>query len=330
MSAPVIGAVAIGRNEGVRLRRCLTSLAGQADRVVYVDSGSQDGSVALARSMGVAVVELDSAVPFTAARARNAGAARLAETGPPDLIQFVDGDCALEPGWIAAGAAFLATTAQAGLVTGWRTEVAPQASVYNAMCEVEWHRPAGLIAACGGDIMVRRAVFDQVGGMNGALICSEDEDFVIRVRKAGWQAHRLPRIMTRHDAAIRRFGQWWRRNLRTGHGFAEVGRLHPAHFVPERRRAWAYGLALPGAVLAALALGWPWLAALLVLGWLLSWARTAQGLHGEALHGGGLGWSQAGHHAAFYTLAKLPHLIGMLTFHLRRLRGQRMELIEYK
>ena len=46
-----IGAVAIGRNEGDRLRRCLTSLEGQCDRMVYVDSGSTDGSVAFAKGI---------------------------------------------------------------------------------------------------------------------------------------------------------------------------------------------------------------------------------------------------------------------------------------
>ena len=45
-----IGVVAIGRNEGERLRRCLESLDGHGLTVVYVDSGSTDDSVALARS----------------------------------------------------------------------------------------------------------------------------------------------------------------------------------------------------------------------------------------------------------------------------------------
>ena len=63
-----IGVVAIGRNEGERLKRCLKSLLGQVDRVVYVDSGSTDGSIEMARSLGVEVVELDMSKPFTMAR----------------------------------------------------------------------------------------------------------------------------------------------------------------------------------------------------------------------------------------------------------------------
>ena len=72
-----IGAVAIARNEGERLKSCLRSLIGKCAAVVYVDSGSSDGSVAFARSLGVEVVELDLSKPFSMARARNAGFAGL-------------------------------------------------------------------------------------------------------------------------------------------------------------------------------------------------------------------------------------------------------------
>jgi glycosyltransferase involved in cell wall biosynthesis len=65
-----IGLVVIGRNEGDRLRKCLQSAQGTVNQIVYVDSGSTDGSQAMAESLGVQVVELDLSIPFTAARAR--------------------------------------------------------------------------------------------------------------------------------------------------------------------------------------------------------------------------------------------------------------------
>ena len=66
-----IGIVAIGRNEGQRLVDCLRSLSQTKRAIVYVDSGSTDGSIAIAREMGANVVILDLSIPFTAARARN-------------------------------------------------------------------------------------------------------------------------------------------------------------------------------------------------------------------------------------------------------------------
>ena len=99
-----VAAVAIGRNEGDRLKTCLASLQRISDAIVYVDSGSRDDSVAFARTIGVDVLELDMTVPFTAARARNAGWRRVRERHPDsDFVMFIDGDCELIDGFIAAG-----------------------------------------------------------------------------------------------------------------------------------------------------------------------------------------------------------------------------------
>src|SRR4051794_38450615 len=68
-----VGVVVIGRNEGQRLVRCLQSLTPAGAPVVYVDSGSTDGSVQRARELGAKVIELDRSIPFSASRARNTG-----------------------------------------------------------------------------------------------------------------------------------------------------------------------------------------------------------------------------------------------------------------
>src|ERR1700722_14209379 len=68
-----LGVVVIGRNEGERLQRCLRSMADKIGQLVYVDSGSTDGSVASSRDLGVTAIELDLSIPFTAAPAPNRG-----------------------------------------------------------------------------------------------------------------------------------------------------------------------------------------------------------------------------------------------------------------
>lgn len=324
-----IAAVAIGRNEGARLQRCLMSLKGLVDGLVYVDSGSDDDSIAWARDQGIDVVELDTATPFTAARARNAGARYLLAQEPCDYLMFVDGDCAVDPDWPQAAASFLENWPTVGVVTGWRAESQPEASPYNAMCQVEWHRPTGLIDACGGDMVVRARAFIQVGGFADTLICAEDEDFVIRIRQTGLTAHRIPVAMTLHDAAMTRFGQWWQRSVRAGHGFAEVGRRHPAHYVAERRRVWLWALFLPAMFLIALITGRWGLAALVLLVYAASFVRSAVALKRND-QPKGLEWPLALQLAGLQTLSKLPNLIGMATYQLRRLRGAKMTLIEYK
>ncbi|MFZ7090924.1 glycosyltransferase [Primorskyibacter sp. 2E233] len=316
-----VDVVLIGRNEGARLVAALNSVMGQARQVVYVDSGSTDASVAEAERRGATVVQLDMAIPFTAARARNAGFDALED---PQIVQFIDGDCALVPGFIATARAHLETNPHLAMVTGWRREIHPNASVYNQLCDWEWRRPAGQIDACGGDMMVRAEAWRSVGGMDPAVIAAEDDEFCTRLRKAGWLLERIPQEMTRHDANMLRFGQWWRRAERTGHGFAQVGHLHPDYFVKERQRVLVYGAAIPLAMLVGVFVAW-WVPLLIAALYAVNYIRTAKGLIHE-----GLPKDQAWLHALLLTLSKLPNLIGMARYHWRSLTGRAMRIIEYK
>ena len=129
--------------------------------------------------------------------------------------------------------------------------------------------------------------------------------------------------MTRHDAAMRTFGQWWRRAVRTGHGFAQVGDMHPGYFARERARVWVYGLVLPMLVVTGL-IWFPLLAGVLTV-YVMSYVKTAQGLRKS-----GMATRAALHQAVFLSLSKFPNLIGMLTYRLRKRRGAAMRIIEYK
>lgn len=325
MSAVSIGLVLIGRNEGERLMRCLASVPKNVAAVVYVDSNSSDDSVNQARKAGAHVVELDLSKPFTAARARNAGYQALKALGQTHhYVQFIDGDCAIVEGWITAAADALTRDATLGIVTGWRAEIYPDASIYNAMCDFEWKRPAGPIKTCGGDMMVRVEAFDEVNGFDDTVIAAEDDEFCVRIRKAGWKIKRLPLGMTRHDAAMVRFSQWWRRAVRTGHGFAQVGALHPDYFTRERKRVWFYGAVLPVAGIVGLFVSF-WITLAVLAIYAVSYLRTAQGLIRS-----GLSRRSAAKQAVLITLSKVPNIVGMLTYLWRQKRAAPMKIIEYK
>lgn len=319
MADPVIDAVAIGRNEGARLIRCLDSLvAAGFRRIVYVDSGSTDGSIAAAEARGVQVVRLDLSQPFTAARARNAGVAAL--PAGADLVQFVDGDCEMVPGWLTMAAGFLTDNPDVAVACGRRREIAPEASVYNRLIDREWDTPAGRTRSCGGDALMRRRAFDAVGGFDPGLIAGEEPELCVRLRQAGWQIWRLPAEMTRHDAAITRFGQWWRRTRRAGHAYAEGAAMHGAapesHNVAQLRRALLWGLVLPLMAVGGAMLIHPVLLALL----LIYPAQVARL------------WWRGGDaaQALFLTLGKIPEALGALEYGIKRLTGTRARLIEYK
>ena len=186
MDASLLGVVVVGRNEGDRLQRCLISVLARTRTAIYVDSGSSDDSVALAERLGVAVWRLDPARPFSAARARNEGFERLLADHPGlEAVQFVDGDCELDADWLVAGLTELGRASEIAMVCGHIRERDPAASPYNRMCALEWRQTPGNVSACGGNFMVRAAVFARLGGFRCEVTAGEEDEFCQRVLGLG-------------------------------------------------------------------------------------------------------------------------------------------------
>lgn len=327
-----VGVVTIGRNEGERLKACLNSLAGKVSTMVYVDSGSNDGSVEFARSLGVAVVDLDMSKPFSMARGRNAGACRLLEENPGlDYIQFVDGDCIVVEGWLKAAHDYLKTHPETWVVCGRRKERFPENSVYNLLCDIEWNTPVGDTKACGGDAMMRTEAFQSVGGFEESLIAGEEPELCLRLRKAGGTLKRLDEAMTLHDANILSFKPWWKRNLRGGYGASDVlHRLRPTtrtedipfYSMVKSAPVWSLGWLLvtiltglihPLLLLPGLGL------------WFLQSLRIAKGILPRAGS-----FKNAWMYGIFTLIGKWPQFIGILKYRSDLRSGKIITLIEYK
>lgn len=324
-----VGVVAIGRNEGERLRRCLASLDPAARPTVYVDSGSTDGSPEVARSLGAEVLALDLSVPFTAARARNAGFDRLLEVSPDaEYVQFVDGDCEVDPGWIPAATKYLDERPDVVVVCGRRRERFPEATVFNRLCDLEWDGPPGETQACGGDAFMSVSALKVVGGYRPDLIAGEEPELCVRLRANGGRVVRLAAEMTRHDADMTRFSQWWRRNVRAGHAFAEVSRLHAGNpcgiWKKEARSNWFWGLLVPlvAVVAAPVTLG---LSLILLLAYPALYWKVARGRRWR-----GDDPKTARLFARYCVLSKFPQMAGQVRYWTNRLAGRTGRLIEYK
>jgi GT2 family glycosyltransferase len=321
-----VGIVVIGRNEGPRLIDCLNSLGINRARAVYVDSGSTDGSPQAATEIAAVVLRLDMSIPFTAARARNTGFDALMRHWPDtNFVQFIDGDCVLDEQWLRNSTDFLVQNVHVGLVFGRRRERHPDRTIFNALCDREWDGPPGQAMECGGDILIRASALQDIGGYSGDLIAGEEPELCVRLRQAGWLIWRLPSEMTRHDANITRFGQWWRRSVRAGHAFAQVSRLHQnSQFRIWKRnvgRAVLWGGALPLTAAAAAATVNPaalWILALYPIQVLRLARRQGSTIDGR--------WRNA----IFDVLGKFPELQGVLQYHANRLMKRQHSIIEYK
>ena len=322
-----VGVVIIGRNEGERLHACLESVLRQASKVVYVDSGSTDGSVELARSMGADGHPLDRSKPFSAARARNEGFARLMSHHPDlELVQFLDGDTLLVESWLPSAIEALANDPKSACVSGRRRERHPEKSIFNRLCNVEWNKPVGKSMNCEGDVLMRAKAFAQVGGFNSQLVAGEEPELCSRLRAEGWDILRIAADMTWHDAAMLRVGQWWKRETRAGFAYAEAAALYGClHGLKRSAGIIFWGAVLPVLTLVLL---WPTRGLSLVGAVLLLCVlvfRAWRGMKSRADSN-----FDAVIYAIFCALGKFPMFQGHLQYWKRRLTGRRGQLIEYK
>lgn len=302
-----IGVVTIGRNEGDRLRRCLESVVGRGFPIVYVDSGSTDGSVELARTKGAEIVNLDLSIPFSAARARNEGFARLMQVAPQTrFVQFIDGDCEVVAGWIERAVSELEAKQDVAVVCGRRRERFADASIYNRLADLEWDTPVGEALSCGGDAMMRVAAFQKTGGFNSSVVAGEEPELCQRLRAAGWKILRIDAEMTLHDSAMLHFGQWWKRQIRSGYGAMDV--------------TSRFGSKLPFAGQVRSARMWTVLTPLMPFQVARLTVRAADRL----------GFSDGARYGALTMIGKWAHVIGQRQYLSDRKQGKLARMIEYK
>jgi glycosyltransferase involved in cell wall biosynthesis len=328
----VISVVVIGRNEGERLEHCLRSVqaadtGGNAIELIYVDSDSTDGSPERARALGARVLRVQPTRP-SAAIGRNAG--WRAATG--SQVLFLDGDTLLEPDFLPAALREIETSPEIAVVWGHRREIAPSASLYNRVLDLDWIYPPGDTEFCGGDALFRRAVLERSGGFDDTLIAGEEPELCARLRAMGCRIRHIDVPMTGHDLAIRHWRQYWRRAERAGHAYAEVSArfantTSPLWSRESRRNLWHGGLVasgLAGVPLAVLA-GMPGLAMMGV--------AAAAGIVGRSAWRARWKGSDPGTLLAYALhshLQQVPILWGQLAWRRARRRGRVRGLIEYK
>lgn len=332
---PVVGAVVIGRNEGERLKRCLGSIQEQHSApVVYVDSGSTDGSAVYARSLGVDVVDLDISIPFTMARGRNAGLKQLVKKYPQcHFVQFIDGDCEMADDWLQQGVQFLDENQHYGGVSGNRRERFPEISIYNQLINMEWQGNKGEVNACGGDAIYRIDAIRAAGSFNESMIAGEEADLCLRIREQGFRLMRLDLPMTIHDADMHHFSQWWKRSVRCGHAYAHSYDLH-RNCHGKGRAGYSgkslvsslfYGLVLPVLIFSLLIAG-QLLVGLLIL---LPYGRIVVKAARSKPDPGNSYWQRLVY-GCFIALGKLPESQGVIRYFANKALGKTSKIIEYK
>lgn len=326
-----IGVVIIGRNEGDRLLRCIQTLRESDYFTVYVDSGSVDKSVEIAKELGVEVVRLDPNHPFSAARARNEGFEQLIKFCPKTrFVQFVDGDCVLIPGWLENARNALDENLKRAAVIGHLLECNADSTIYNRLCALEWKSTPGDISNfgnIGGLLMIRADVFRSIGGFNPSIIAGEDSELAVRMNLAGYLITKIDEPMAIHESSITSFRQWWRRAVRAGHAIGQRafinGRSVTKDCIRERRSTWVWGVGIPLVIFTMLiptrGLSLVLMGGYVMLGFRVFMYRRKQGDNiWDALL-----------YSRFLILAKFANGVGLVRFYHNNIR-KKFEIIEYK
>jgi GT2 family glycosyltransferase len=316
-----IGIVIIGRNEGERLKKCLGSVLKHNCKTVYVDSDSNDGSPGLAKTLLSEVVCLDSSLPMNAAIARNAGFKHIMQCYPKlQYIHFIDADCELAEGWLAAAYDFLEKHSNNVAVCGRLREKNVNLSIYARQCDMSWYIPPGEIESCGGIATIKASIFKKLNGFNETLIAGEEAELYERARAKGYKVNCIDAFMGLHDSAIVSLKQWWVRNIRTGFVYADnIGKVN---YNSQRRGVLIWGAIMPFAIAV--------ISFINLLGISLSLIYPAQIIRITLKLDIPYKFSDKLLEGFFCVFAKFPQLLGLVKYKLNVLLKSDVKIIEYK
>ncbi len=212
MTSPAISVIMVNYNGARWLDTCLAALLGSAPpatEVIVVDNNSTDESRAILQKYDVRVLPLDENRGF--AGGNNAGA-RIARA---DLLAFLNNDTRVQAGWLEALRAPLGREPAIGFSTarlvymhdpsildsagdGW-TRWGGAFKRGHGGAAAAYGTPGVLFGACGAAFMLRRALFEELGGFDeDFFLAFEDVDLSYRARLLGHRCAYVPEAIVEH------------------------------------------------------------------------------------------------------------------------------------
>ncbi len=216
---PSISVIIPHLNQADSLRRCLQSLADQANalksvEIVVVDNGSRELPSWVSREFeGVTLEREKVAGPGPA---RNFGVAG----SHGKVLAFIDADCIADPNWLPTIAKHFSGRGRS--IVGGDVRIAVRKPGRPTMLEAyesifayrqeEYIRRHGFSGT--GNLAVTRAVFEAIGPFAG-LQYAEDRDWGRRAKRLGYQIDFVPDMIVYHPAreSLTELYQKWDRHI---------------------------------------------------------------------------------------------------------------------
>jgi O-antigen biosynthesis protein len=218
--------VILSFNQREQTLRCLAALLeklpaeGPFDVLLW-DNGSVDGTVDAVRSAFASISVHAHPENLGVAGGRNAAGRQAVAEFDPELLLFLDNDIFVLDGFVSRMAETLTAPGNEHIgQTQAKLRLADQPNVlhYGGGSRLVFWRgitqPVGFgevdhgqydtptrCVACGGAMMVRTRIFEQLGGFDEIFspYGPEDLDFSLRLQEAGWEAWYVPGAVGLHD-----------------------------------------------------------------------------------------------------------------------------------
>lgn len=229
MSSSRIAVIILTLDQRERTLRCIEHFRKTSEpsyRIVLWDNGSQDGTIQAVRRAYPDVIAYHHPENLGVASGRNAAARLAIEALKPSFLLFLDNDILVEAGFVGALVAPFAESTDLGQTQAKlrfmhereRLNDAGGARInfvlwesrpvgYGEIDRGQYDTPAACVA-CGGAMMVRTDVFEELGGFDPIFdpFGPEDADFSLRLRQAGYRALYVPEAVGYH-AVSHTFGE---------------------------------------------------------------------------------------------------------------------------
>lgn len=206
-----------GRNCSRTIRQCLAAVvpmldSGELSEIVFVDDGSTDDTRAIVEGYPIRVIVGHGRGP---AAARNLGWRAAQEP----LIWCIDSDCVAEPNALSLLLAEMADERVGGAGGSYGNAVPGSllaCLIHEEIVARHATMPRRVNYLATFNVIYRRSVLEQIGGLNESFVTAEDCDLGWRVIAAGYELAFQPESRVRHYHPMQ-----WRPYLRTQrkHGY---------------------------------------------------------------------------------------------------------------
>ena len=250
---PSVSVIVPTKDRAAELEDCLAALFAvdyppERFEVIVVDDGSSDRTPDVAKAYPCRYIANDR--NRGQSYSRNAGA----RAASGEILAFIDSDCVASREWLRELVRFFSwskVAAAGGLVVGFSDEsaldryeqVASSLNMGDRLILMSDDDSMSYVPTC--NLLVRRDVYLDLGGLREDLRVGEDVDLCWRLRSAGWRLVYSPTGLVRHRHRTR-LHEMLRR--RAAYGTSEA-LLHSLH--PDKRKTMALRV-LPALTVALL------------------------------------------------------------------------------